>query len=173
MDPRIERIRTKVVSRNVSLGPILPQEDVASYEKQHGIELPSAYRDFLIHVGNGGAGPPEYGVLPLGHVPSDMRPDETESWRSLPDVLKVFPFIRAWVWEDGEPSTEGTDAQVKFGSICVGNDGCGMYWHLIVNGPERGNLWMLCGEGIQPTSPKRDFLNWYEDWLDGVTEWWK
>ena len=42
-----------------------------------------------------------------------------------------------------------------------------MNWHLIVNGPERGIPWMLCGEGIQPVCPKRTFVQWYEDWLDG------
>ena len=47
-----------------------------------------------------------------------------------------------------------------------------MYWFVIVTGPERGNVWMICGEGIQPTAPKRDFLQWYEEWLDGVREWW-
>jgi hypothetical protein len=26
---------------------------------------------------------------------------------------------------------------------------------------------MIAGEGIQPACPKRDFLTWYEDWLDG------
>jgi hypothetical protein len=46
-----------------------------------------------------------------------------------------------------------------------------MYWHLIVAGPERGNVWTLSSEGIQPTAPKRDFLTWYEDWLDGKGSW--
>jgi hypothetical protein len=47
-----------------------------------------------------------------------------------------------------------------------------MYWCVIVTGPERGNVWMISDEGIQPTAPKRDFLQWYEDWLDGVRDWW-
>jgi len=42
-----------------------------------------------------------------------------------------------------------------------------MNWHLIVTGPDRGVPWMLAGEGIQPLCPKRTFLQWYEDWLDG------
>jgi hypothetical protein len=47
-----------------------------------------------------------------------------------------------------------------------------MDWVLIVTGPERGNIWFKCGEGITPTIPKRDFLRWFEDWLDGVRDWW-
>jgi len=48
-----------------------------------------------------------------------------------------------------------------------------MDWHLIVKGPETGNIWWICGEGIQPTAPKRSFLRWFEDWLDGVRDWWQ
>jgi hypothetical protein len=32
---------------------------------------------------------------------------------------------------------------------------------------------MLADVGITPTAPKRDFLQWFEDWLDGVREWWE
>lgn len=96
-----------------------------------------------------------------------MPPEQAREWAELPNVRKPFPFTRFWVWEDGQESSEGTDSHVTFGSIYIGNDGCGAYWHLIITGPERGNVWMLCGEGIQPTCPKRDFLTWYEDWLDG------
>ena len=61
--------------------------------------------------------------------------------------------------------------QARHGCIFLGTDGCGMDWILIVNGPERGNVWMVCGEGVLPTVPKRDFLTWYEDWLVGVDNW--
>jgi hypothetical protein len=67
----------------------------------------------------------------------------------------------------GEKSDEGDEEQIAWGGICLGTDGCGMYWHLIVTGPERGMPWMLAGEGIQPLCPKRPFLQWYEDRLDG------
>jgi len=43
-------------------------------------------------------------------------------------------------------------------------------WH--ITGPERGNIWWICGEDIQPTAPNWDFLQWFEDWLDGVMDWW-
>ena len=74
---------------------------------------------------------------------------------------------RLQVWENDETSDEGDEAQIGWGSICLGTDGCGMNWHLIVTGPDRGVPWMLAGEGIQPLCPKRTFLQWYEDWLDG------
>ena len=111
-------------------------------------------------------------MAPLGDAADDMRDEEPRTWTSLPHVAQPFPFTKPWGWEDGDTSEEGTRDEVGRGSICVGNDGCGMYWFVIVTGPERGNVWMICGEGIQPTVPKRDFLQWYEEWLDGVREWW-
>ena len=63
---------------------------------------------------------------------------------------------------------EGTQDHVHHGALFVGTDGCGMDWHLIVTGAERGNMWLITGEGVCPTDPKRTFLKWYEDWLDGV-----
>jgi hypothetical protein len=49
-----------------------------------------------------------------------------------------------------------------------------MDWHLIITGPERGNIWLITGEGMQHTNPRRDFLKWYSDWLDGTAweGWW-
>jgi len=88
-------------------------------------------------------------------------------------MKKVYPFTRPWVWEEGSLSAEGTDDQVENGQLYLGTDGCGMDWVLIVTGPDRGNIWFRCGEGITPTSPKRDFLRWFEDWLDGVRNWWE
>jgi hypothetical protein len=101
-----------------------------------------------------------------------MRDNEIRVWTELPYVAQPFPFTKAWVWENDEISAEGSFEQVNHGCIYIGNDGCGMYWLLIVTGAERGNMWMICGEGMQPTSPKRDFLTWFEEWLDGTREWW-
>lgn len=167
MDEQLSRIRAKLNSTGRILTPPLTDREVVLFEQLHGIALPEEYRLFLTHLGNGGVGPPAYGLLPLGKPASDMLPDERTLWTDLPYIQKPFPFTKYWVWEDGETSAEGSDEQVAYGSLLLGNDGCGMYWHLIVNGPERGIPWMLCGEGIQPVSPRRGFLQWYEDWLDG------
>ena len=169
---RIARVAQGVRARGVQLGPPLSEAEIHRFEKRHGIRLPEDYRAFLSHVGNGGPGPPAYGLAALGEVASDMRAHQARTWTDLPHVRKLFPFTKPWVWEGGEQSDQGTSEQVEHGSIYLGNDGCGMYWCLIVNGPERGNVWMICGEGLQPTTPKRAFLRWYADWLDGVRDWW-
>jgi hypothetical protein len=174
MDDRIVEIRRKVAAGGKRLGAPLAEGEVARFESEHGIRLPEAYRRFLLEVGNGGDGPPEYGLEPLGDGPSTGGRSEQDYWTRLPDITRPFPFTRRWIWEADEETDEGTDEEVGHGSLYLGTDGCGMNWHLIVTGPERGHLWMLTGEGIQPTVPRRDFLSWYSDWLDGTTseEWW-
>lgn len=172
MDERIERIRRKIAANGKDLNGCLDPEQVEAFEERHGIRLPEEYREFLLKVGNGGEGPPYYGVPRLGEAARDMGKAEVAFWTNLPRIQEPFPFTKSWVWENGEEPDEGTGEQVGCGSIYVGNDGCGQYWHLIVTGPGRGMLWQFSGEGIQPTDPPRDFLRWYEDWLDGVEDWW-
>jgi hypothetical protein len=169
---RIARIADKVRARADQFGPPLSEDRVCGFERLHGIVLPEGFRAFITQIGDGAFGPPHYGWVPLGHAARDMRPDEAKIWRDLPYVRRPFPFTVTWVWEGGDVSAEGTLQQRNDGLIYLGTDGCGMNWFLVVTGPERGNVWWICGEGMQPTAPKRDFLQWIEDWLDGTTEWW-
>jgi len=46
------------------LNPVLDEQAILTFEKRHNVRLPEDYRAFLLHVGNGGAGP-YCGVLPL------------------------------------------------------------------------------------------------------------
>lgn len=167
MDPQLLRIRETLAERRLSLNPPASEAHVRAFEERHRITLPDDYRRFITELGDGGPGPPDYGLVPLGEPKSDMGPQERRFWTELPLVRHPFPFTRYWVWEDGEESSEGGEADICRGSIYLGTDGCAMYWHLIVTGPDRGIPWMLSGEGIQPVCPKRTFLPWYEDWLDG------
>ena len=47
--------------------PPLAEDAVRECERAHRITLPAEYRGFLIHVGNGGAGP-AYGLFKLGEM---------------------------------------------------------------------------------------------------------
>jgi hypothetical protein len=171
-DGRLDRIARKVRDGGMRLGPALPEHEIAAFEARCSCALPEGYRAFLRHLGNGGVGPPSQGLLPLGKTPSDMTGEESRPWAELGQVRRPFPFTRPWVWEGGDHSDEGTREQVEDGTVHLGTDGCAQYWLLVVSGPERGNVWMLADVGITPTTPKRDFLQWFEDWLDGVREWW-
>jgi hypothetical protein len=169
---RIARVADKVHRRRIRLGAPLSEQFLSVFEAQHEITLPQAYRAFLLHIGNGGQWPPDCGLIALGQPAADMPDVEAVLSSDLSRIHCPFPFTRLWVWEGGETSGEGTKEQIHDGCIRIGNSGCGMYWYVIVNGPERRNFWMISGDGMAPTTPRRDFLQWYEDWLDGVRDWW-
>jgi SMI1 / KNR4 family (SUKH-1) len=163
--PTIERIQEKAKSRGIRLSSTLIEEDIASFEHSNGISLPSDYREFVLRVGNGGVGPPDYGLCALGQTPSDFD-------FASPDLSRPFPFTQPWIWEDGGTSSEGQQADAYCGVVILGTDGCGQYWAVVVRGPDYGKIWMLADVGIQPTIPSMTFIEWYETWLDGKRDWW-
>ena len=159
----VERIKVRAERRGVRFSRCLPEKVVADFESANGIGLPPDYRQFLLNVGNGGDGPPTFGLCSLGAIPPDFD-------FGLPDLAKPFPFTRAWVWESGTISTEGAWSDANCGVLILGTDGCGLYWALVVRGPDFGSIWMLSDVGITPTIPKMTFTEWYEAWLDGTSK---
>ena len=165
LSERIERIRRKLAENSIRLNPCCPLGRIEAFERKHEIALPEAYRRCISEVGDGGQGPPFYGICALEEGLGENKEDD-EYWNQLPHILHEFPFTKPWIWEDDEPSPEGERYQVDFGSIRLGTQGCGQYSHLIVTGAERGTVWDFADVGIVPTDPKADFLAWYEAWLD-------
>ena len=171
---RIDRLRRKVASYPGSLGPCLPEQEIAAFEAIYRIQLPEDFRLFLLNIGNGGSGPPTYGLNSLAQ--SVRRepdgPGETSNTSSLCPELP-FPLTEAWVWEDEDLEDEDTrlNAVYNHGHLFLGTDGCAMDWILIVAGAERGKIWNRADVGAQPCAPSRDFASWYEYWLDGGQDW--
>ena len=100
----------------------------------------------------------------------DSRPER--------DLTKPFPLTEARVWEDDERSYEELDPLLEpvyhHGSLVLGTDGCGIYWHLIVTGPHRGHVWLITGEGASPfgaefgyTTARSGFAGWARHWVVG------
>ena len=150
----------------------LPANALVAFEEQYGVSLPPDYRDFLIEIGDGGEGPPFYGLLKLGEKADGWSNDE-----QFANLGKPFPFMTHWVWDTDDAWSSEKDllkeAAVRLhGALVLGTDGCGIDWVLIVTGTERGQVWQICEQGVQPCAPKRAFLSWYEYWLDGGEDWW-
>ena len=74
------------------LNPPLPDSGVLLFEAEHGILLPTEYREFLFSVGNGGAGP-GYGVEMLGCA---YGVDWSETPGLIGDLAISFPHTDRW-----------------------------------------------------------------------------
>lgn len=165
---RLNRIKEELAKR-VKMNACLSEENVREFEERWRIRLPEEYRGFLLTVGNGGLGPPHYGLLPLGTVPGDYDRSDQDV---LQDLHKPFPLSKLWVWEGEKEERPDLLRAIDHGNLVLGTDGCGMYWILIICGVETGRIWLRTGEGITPCDPPRDFLSWYEYWLRGGRDWW-
>jgi HEAT repeat protein len=146
------------------LNPVLSEQAIQAFEQKHRVSLPEDYRDFLQQAGNGGAGP-FYGILPLEEYaslfhcdlssPSPLCPASTSGWSKQ----KIDP-----------PDVELPDPPDDWlnGSLALVNQGCAYCAVLIVTGPSRGRVVYV---NLDTTDKvyfvhHRDFLSWYERWLD-------
>ena len=170
--------------------PPIGEAALTQLELAQGIELPDGYRDFLLTVGNGGAGP-GYGLYSL----EDSLEDRRDGIYSLADPFVPPTSSRDWI-ELRAP-----------GMLPIYHDGCAFFGGLAVSGPARGTIWsyveappgwipylsdsdivgpdgevfemsgndsaayarmydaMLLPENVQG---RQTFLARYESWLDGV-----
>ncbi|WP_417388365.1 SMI1/KNR4 family protein [Gimesia sp.] len=157
----------------------LTETEVGQFEEQHGIQLPIEYRQFLLQVGNGGAGPC-YGISRLGEFAGIP-------WEEVPglvgDLAAPFPFSDRWN-EDSLSKDLSTEEQYQRqdqywspqhvnGAIPICDAGDNLRFILIVNGSEKGTIWLddrADWQGIYPVTTESDrrvsFLKWYRSWLD-------
>lgn len=170
------------------IGKPLSVRDVVQFEEENDIELPSAFRGFLLNVGNGnrtphisknsmvfgcGAGP-YYGLFPLGTElsigenvvlaePATVEPDSSSGrWDAIVSQLNMP--------ELSDAEYDAVVDQVFAGILPIGHQGCSGWQGLVLNGEYRGRIIYLDEELNGPPSLTRycNFLDWYESWLDGV-----
>lgn len=168
-------------SHRYQLGPPLTASELADWEQKLGVPIPSEYRDFLMSVGHGGAGP-FYGLFQL----NDMDP---ENITDLGQIKKPFRWTEAtnpMQWQNPETEDgvvidsdfdEGENPLVWLivpGALYLCHYGCAIRFFLIVNGPLSGEIWrdrQAEDKGITPEcgedGSRLRFLQWYEKWLDG------
>ncbi|MGW2259417.1 SMI1/KNR4 family protein [Streptomyces sp. NPDC004749] len=159
--------------------PPLGWDAVRAYEREQGIVLPEPYRTMVAEICDGcGDGPPDIdGLIPLAALPAD--------WGCAPsqrDLSEAFPLTEAWVWEDDPRPYEEIepliDAVYNYGSVVLGTDGCGMYWQLVVTGPQRGRIWNISDVGAAPfgasfgrATAEVGFAGWVAHWATARRPW--
>lgn len=153
------------------LGPVLTEATVSRFETQHGITLPTAYRSFLLDVGDGGAGP-HYGLFPLsGYNMRDLERDE-QSWAGY--LATPFPHTQPWNPDHHPPDpdqpgppammteNEYFDPRWTAGSLVIAEFGCGAFHRLVITGPALGQVWFDDRAADGGLTPEAEFHAWYD-----------
>ncbi|MFD9378258.1 SMI1/KNR4 family protein [Streptomyces sp. NPDC059999] len=169
MDSRISRIRTKLASvpyqaqrshsmgaerHEFRVGPRVSSVQADAFEAEHHIELPPAYRKFLLELGGSGAGP-YYGLLPL-------------------EECRLYTMDR--------PSSDGTPRGFHHAShrdalqgdlfLHIVEMGCSDLCLIGVTGPLTGRMLTGNADGFRGAnvSSAQDFQSWYERWLNHMRD---
>lgn len=125
--------------------PTITESEVQSFEREHNITLPSDYRQFILEIGNGDAGP-FYGLASL-------------RWAGT--LHKPFPFITT-TDTDAEGTYNGAPDEYP-GVLKFCHQGCRVYCYLVVNGPTYDTMW----EGREDFySTGLSFGIWYRQWVE-------
>ena len=191
-NPPYARLVFGAQEHGYELPGVASEEELESFEREHGVELPADYRAWLSRVSNGGAGP-HYGLrtlrdaaearelMPQHHVVArDAEGNELARAGTSPrpvldrpsKIGQPFPFDAAW-----SPLDDGfslpNDTNPYDGSLVLADQGCGMLSLLVVAGPRRGEVWSdstASEGGFAPESPS--FLDWVEAWVErALIEW--
>lgn len=152
-----------------ALGDPLAEADIAAFETEHEIALPSAYRLFLREIGHGGYGP-HCGLVPLQdwNLMIATKPNIEPDHLATPSHLKAGGKANA-------VRSDSLDYPTYPGTMTVGrHDPYYTQVQLIVSGDMRGRLAYI--NSLDPPSdnfppfvpPDPNFLAWYERWLDLV-----
>jgi hypothetical protein len=128
-------------SHGGALAAPLAENEIHELERAVG-RLPSEYRDFVARIGSAGAGA-GYGLF----APTQ-------------GVLKRFE--GAFSWTNGASPTGRPS-----GVLPLAHAGCGVFWLLVLTGPDRGQVWVdsrASDERVHREAPS--FEAWYRDWID-------
>jgi SMI1 / KNR4 family (SUKH-1) len=168
-------------SNKFELNSCLSQDEVQDFETQHKVSLPDDYKQFLLELGNGGAGP-HYGLAKLQNShPKQMigLPWTQEYWNNEPfnSLSKPFPYTGdrdrdiaiGDSFYDKNGDEIGSSDDIFSGMLIISHQGCS-YWNiLVINGRFMGEIWEYDGSGANPEgflSTKQDFKTWYMTWLN-------
>lgn len=150
-------------SHQYQFKPCLSDKDIQVFESRYNITLPSEYRNFLLEIGNGGAGP-GYGLSGLSGIESeDVIPEKLypENYEIL---SKPFPLTKAWNDLDlivnnntdlVSKNDDYFDDKFIHGTLTITNYGCGIYAMLVITGEQSGKIWIddrTNDNGIYPAS---------------------
>lgn len=143
----LRRLRFGANRHRYHLRAPLSEARLVALEATAGISLPEDYRDFLLEMGDGGAGP-YYGLVPFD------QPAQQD--------LATGPF-----------SAPATNEGAWHGAVLLCHLGCGYLVYLVVEGAHRGEVWLDLGTSGPPAKIAPHFIAFYTEWLTSLqrAEW--
>lgn len=163
---KIMILKDRLDKTPLKFNPVASAGKTEKFETENRITLPVDYKLFIQHIGDGGDGPPEYGIKPIGTDAGWWFDAQRKAWLTFENIRKPFPFSEQWIWEGDEAENTELQGRIFDGNIYLGTDGCGMDWTLIISGEQRGFVWQITDVGISPCQPPMTFLQWFTKWLD-------
>lgn len=148
------------------------EEAIQKFEEQQGIRLPEEYRDFLMLVGNGGAGP-YYGLYGLKALKEDLSDSHgVRLYRVMKEPV-IYPKMSEEEWDrmaDPEGRRKGEEVHPYAGILPISIQGCTLMTGLMLAGPYRGQVVYYDEDFCGPPffAREKGFLEWYERWLREV-----
>ncbi len=174
-DPDFERFGA--YSHQYRLAAPASEEQILKFEEQQGIRLPEEYRDFLLHVGNGGAGP-YYGLYGIRDLGDGLHDSHGARIYRVQEEPVIYPKMSDEEWNrmtapesrQGDSMGKGGEVHPYVGVLPIGSQGCTLMTGLMLAGPYRGQVVYYDEDYCGPPFFVREkgFLSWYERWLREV-----
>jgi len=159
------------------LGNPIEESFVEKFEELHSVNLPTQYRNFLLEVGEGGAGPGLY-MRRLGRPIDDTipwQPGHIDASSTDPNCRLEYPFP----WDDHQDfDPRSIPHETTDGALFLFDFGSSMWDLLIVTGYAAGEVWMdriVNSQGLTPRLSEEgrriEFAEYYCSWLNnGLTD---
>ncbi len=134
-------VRFGAYSHQYKLSAPASEEMIQEFEGQEGIRLPEEYRDFLLFVGNGGAGP-YYGLYGVEAEKKELHGSHGSRLYQVREEPVIYPKMGSEDWDrvaDPESRRKG-GAHPYVGVLPIGSQGCTLMTGLMLAGPYRGQV---------------------------------
>ena len=165
-------VRFGAYSHKYKLSPPASEETIQKFEEQEGIRLPEEYRDFLLFVGNGGAGP-YYGLYGVKTQEKELHDSHGSRLYRVQEEPVIYPKMSDEDWNrvaDPEGRRKGEEVHPYVGVLPIGSQGCTLMTGIMLAGPYRGQVVYydedFCGQPFFVR--EQGFLKWYERWIREV-----
>lgn len=164
MENQIERIKFKLLERMKKYSDeeikleTLPVEKINAFENQYHIKLPKEIVDFYTKISNGAELYPDEDICNL---------EPFENWHFSPELIQKDFNIENDVTYDDYRAIEDCSFE-EFGNIDLMDLGCCMSYRIVVKGKHYGEMIAVLEMWLEITN--KNFLDWFEECLDGNAE---